>query len=163
MNGRRQDGFTILEAAVSLSVLAVALLSLWGTVVYCSRSNVVAEQKKRAVNAAQAKIEEMRSHPFATLLADYAPGGTPGDVFTVAGLDDSIAGAEGRVTFTVDESRALGTDGEPLPLDLNGDGDATDPDVSGEYLLLPVRVTIQWKGPLGIQRVDLRTLLRKED
>ena len=48
-----QAGFTTIEAAVSLTVLAVALLALWGTLIYCSRSNLASEQKKQALNAAQ--------------------------------------------------------------------------------------------------------------
>jgi type II secretory pathway pseudopilin PulG len=161
--GTHEAGFTILEAAVAMAVLAVALLSLWSTLIYCSRSNLAAEQKKRAVNAAQAKIEELKAQDFATLIADYGPGGTIGDTFAVPTLDDSQAVAQGRIVFGVNEPTALGTDGAPLPLDLNGDGDDTDTDVSGDYQLLPVRVVVSWKGALGAQRVDLRTLLRKED
>lgn len=156
-------GFTLIEAAVSMTVLAVALLSLWGTLVYCSRSNLAAEQKKRAMNSAQAMIEELKSADFETLLDVYGPSGSIGDTFNVPDVDEDAAAAFGTITFQIDEAEAIGDDANPAPLDLNGDGDAEDADVSVEYQILPVRVTIRWNGPLGLQRVDLRALLREED
>ena len=136
-----EDGFTILEAAIALTVLAVALLSLWGTLIYCLRSNQVVEQKMKALNAAQAKVEELKSQPFETLIVEYGPGGNQGDRFGVPSLDDD----------------------ESLPLDLNGDGDSVDEDVSATYGILPVRVSIEWMGALGRQRMDVRTILKRED
>lgn len=160
---RREDGFTVLEAAVAMAMLAVALLSLWGTLVYCSRSNVAAEQKKKAMNAAQAKIEELKSQPFATLVSDYGPSGKIGDRFAVPTVDDDSANAEGQITFYTDETDVTTDPTIGLPMDLNGDGDALDTDVAAGYQLLPVKVTVHWNGVLGEQRVDLRTILRKEE
>ena len=159
----RERGFTIIEAAVSMTVLAVALLSLWGTIVYCSRSNVAAEQKKRAMNAAQAMIEDLKSHPFESLLADYGPGGLIGDRFGVDRIDDDQTRAEGRIVFFIDETNAVGEPVIGFPLDLNGDGDMVDTDVAADYELLPVRVSIRRDGALGEQQLDLRTILRQED
>ncbi len=158
-SGRRQEGFTVLEAAISLTVLAVALLSLWGTLIYCSRSDVAAEQKNHAMNAAQAKIEELKSEPFSSLIAVYGPTGTVGNTFDVPGFDEAGEG-NGRIVFFTDET-AAGSMG--LPLDLNGDGDDADTDVSADYRLLPVLVQVRWVGPLGPQQVELRSILRKEE
>jgi len=158
----RARGFTVLEAAISMAVLAVALLSLWGTIVYCSKSNRASEQKKRAMNAAQAKIEELKSVPFSTLIDEYGPSGTTGDRFLVTSIDDDQAHAEGRIVFFVDETDASGDPSIGLPMDLNGDGDTDDLDVSANYLLLPVKVRIRWDGALGSQIVELRSILRKE-
>jgi hypothetical protein len=160
---RAEAGFTVLEAAVALTVLAVALLTLWGGLVYCSRSNLASEQRKRALNAAQAKIEELRSRPFDLLITEYGPGGTPGDRFAVPTIDTETAIAEGRVVFFIDERANPEGEALGLPLDLNGDGDADDEDASAACFLLPVRVTVRWEGVLGEQRVDLRTILRRED
>ncbi len=158
----RECGFTILEAAVSMTILAVALLSLWGTLVYCSRSNVAAEQRMKALNAAQAKIEELKSVPFESLINDFGPMGSVGDTFVVPSIDEDQSNASGRIAFFVDETDSHG---EVLgfPLDLNGDGDADDTDVSAAFEILPVRVTVRWNGVLGEQRVDLRAILRRED
>ena len=160
---RNEAGFTVLEAAVAMGMLAVALLSLWGTLVYCSRSNVAAEQKKRAMNAAQAMIEELKSQPFATLIAEYGPGGTIGDKFPVPAVDDDTATAVGQIVFYTDETDATTDPSIGLPMDLNGDGDTDDKDVAAGYQLLPVKITVQWQGVLGDQRVDLRTILRREE
>jgi type II secretory pathway pseudopilin PulG len=153
-----ERGFTILEAAISMTVLAVALLSLWGTLVYCSRSDVASEQKNKAVRAAQAKIEELKSEEFGTLISKFGPGGDVGHEFNVPTFGEDGAGT-GQIAFFVDETTS--TMGGPL--DLNGDGDTDDTDVSASYDLLPVMVTITWDGPLGEQRINLRSILRKED
>jgi type II secretory pathway pseudopilin PulG len=158
----RESGFTVLEAAVSLTLLAVALLSLWGTLVYCSRSNVAAEQRMKALNAAQAKIEELKSVPFESLINEFGPAGATGDTFDVPSIDEDRTKASGQIAFFVDETDSHG---EVLgfPLDLNGDGDSEDLDVSEAFSILPVRVSVRWDGVLGEQRVDLRAILRKED
>jgi Tfp pilus assembly protein PilV len=160
---RREAGFTVLEAAVSMGVLAVSLLSLWGTVVYCSRSNVAAEQKKRAMNAAQAKLEELKAFPFSTLISEFGPSGSTGNKFPVLQLDDDQTVAEGQITFYVNETDTASDSVMGLPMDLNGDGDTLDTDVSTGYQLLPVKVSITWAGALGQQTIELRTILRKED
>ena len=158
----RESGFTVLEATVSLTLFAVALLSLWGTLIYCSRSNVAAEQRMRALNAAQAKIEEMKAIPFEDLVIEFGPTGNTGDTFPVPSIDGDLSKASGRIALFVDETDSHG---ELLgfPLDLNGDGDADDLDVTDAFQLLPVRITVRWDGILGEQRVDLRSILRKED
>ena len=158
----REAGFTLLEAAVSLTLLAVALLSLWGTLIYCSRSNIAAEQKMRALNAGQAKIEELKSLPFESLINEFGPTGSTGDIFGVPSIDSDRTEASGQIAFFIDETDSHG---ELLgfPLDLNGDGDAEDVDVSSSFLILPVRITVRWAGVLGEQRIELRSILRKED
>ena len=46
---------------------------------------------------------------------------------------------------------------EPRPP--NPDGDALDADVSGDYLLLPVIVRIEWNGCIGDSELEVRTWL----
>jgi len=158
-----EAGFTVLEAAVSLSVLAVALCALWGTLVYCSRANRASEEKKQALNAAQAMVEDLKSADFDTLIAEFGPGGNVGNRFGVPTLDDDLSVAQGEISFYTDETNVVGDLQMGFPLDLNGDGDNADLDVSTGYQLLPVLVTIRWRGSIGDQRVDLRSILRKEE
>lgn len=161
MDRRRSEaGFTFIEIAISSTVLSVALLAVWSTVVYCSRSNVAADQKRRAIDAAEARIEFLKAQDFDTLLEDFGPSGA--DEFAVPSLD-SAAAAEGRILLYSDETNPTGETGLGLPRDLNGDGDALDEDVSADYRLLPVRVRIAWDGVLGPQEVEVRTLLRREE
>ena len=51
----------------------------------------------------------------------------------------------------------------PFPLDLDGDGLATNPNVTANFRLLPVVVTLRWRAPDGTaQRLDLFSLLSNE-
>ncbi|MHC4469687.1 MAG: type IV pilus modification PilV family protein [Planctomycetota bacterium] len=158
---RVEAGFTTIEAGIAMTVLAVALLALWGTLVYTSRSNLAAEQKLKAISAAEAKIEELKSQPFEKLIAEYGPMGVNGNEFTVPGMSEDSEAGTGKIVFCVDETAAFGDDG--LPLDLNGDGDSTDKDVSATYEILPVMITVQWDGVLGAQSIEMRSILRKAD
>ena len=152
---RSQAGVTILEAAISLTVLAVALITVWGTLVYSSRSNVAAEQKKQALNAARAKLEELRASTFDTLITDYGPGAA--NSFAVPTLGEG--NSQGSITFYVDETAVSGGTDLGLPRDLNADGDTVDTDVSSDYALVAVRVTVSWTGALGAQEVHVGSLL----
>ena len=158
---KSEAGFTTIEAAMASVVLAVALLALWGTLVYTTRSDLAAEQKLRAVTAAQSKIDELRSKPFETLVAEFGPGGDTGNEFHVSGVSEVSEAAEGRIVFFVDEQTVFGSAG--IPMDLNGDGDTLDEDVSGEYEVLPVMIVVTWTGGAGDQSVVLRSVLRGDE
>ena len=97
------------------------------------------------------------------------PGTAPGAGFAVAGLDptdDDADGLVGEIRFptlpgvagpelredVVDE--ALG-----MPRDLDGDGLPGAGDKKGTYRLLPVEVTLRWKGKTGVRSLQLQTLL----
>jgi hypothetical protein len=90
----------------------------------------------------------------ADLLATYGAGGSAGEHFDVLGLAEVAEGQRvGTITFGTDETvsdqdfgRELG-----LPRDLNGDGDATDTDVSASARILPVTLTLRWTGENGVQ------------
>lgn len=81
--------------------------------------------------------EKIRGTPF-----DEIPLRYQGYQFTVDDID-----ATGIVTIFLNEA-----DGSPdaqelgLPMDLNGDGAASTPDVSSSYLLLPIKIEISWTG-----------------
>jgi hypothetical protein len=159
-----QGGFTFLEVTLSTAILAIGFLALWGTLIYCQRSNEAAEQKKKAIDAASARIEFLKSQPFDTLLARFGPGsGADANRFDVPSLDSDIGRAHGRMLLYFDETNPTHEEGIGLPRDLNGDGDATDRDVSSDFRILPVRVRVTWNGALGEQEIELRTLLRRED
>lgn len=161
---RQDEGFSLLEATLSTTILAVGLLSLWGTIVYGSRSNLAAEQKKKAVDAAAARIEFLKAQPFSRLVEDYGAGnGTGADRFAVPALSSDTSVASGQILLYLDETNPTGEAGLGLPRDLNGDGDSTDDDVTGSYRLVPVKVVVSWEGSFGPQQVEVRTLLREEN
>ena len=57
----RQRGFTLVEALISLVVMAFGMLALSGMQVSLSRNADVAKQRTEAMRLAQARIEQMRS------------------------------------------------------------------------------------------------------
>ncbi len=80
------------------------------------------------------------------------PGGSIGDIFDVPGLEPwRDAPSIGTVRVLTDETL---TDAElgitlGMPRDLNGDGDASDVDVTDDATLIPVIVRARWGGAGG--------------
>lgn len=145
-----------------LAILAISL-SLFGTTLGASlRLDPVGREKAIAAEAARSKLEEMRNHPFSQVFALYNdtplddPGGVgtaPGSCFSVADLAPTSAGAcTGRITFPTFKSQLredivdenLGT-----PRDLNGDGVVDEADHAADFIILPVRVTLEWAPQAG--------------
>ena len=91
------------------------------------------------------------------ILAVYGPGGNPGDQFDVDGLEawdgnPSVA----TITLVTDETAtdvALGA-AAGMPRDLDGDGLASNGDVSTTASLLPAIVRLQWRGSAGQQQLS---------
>jgi type II secretory pathway pseudopilin PulG len=160
---RREAGLTLVEAAVSMTILAVALLSLWGSMIYGSRTMSAAEERKQALNIAQGKLEELKSRSLDQLIAVYGPSGSEGDTFSAAGIDEDADRALGRIVFYTDETDDTTGAGLGFPMDLNGDGDSNDKDVSVGFTLLPVKVRVTWEGALGTQFVDVTSILRSQN
>ena len=48
------------------------------------------------------------------------------------------------------------------PMDLNGDGAIDGADHSGDYVLLPVRIRVRWRGVTGLRTFDVCTVLLRE-
>lgn len=80
-------GFTLVEVLIAIGILAVVIVGLLQLFVYCSTLAQAAGNTTLAVNEAQNKIEEIRSHNFSTIAIDYASGGTPGNTFALTGLN----------------------------------------------------------------------------
>lgn len=156
MPGRRrhEQGFALLEVMVAVMVLMVALLGLSSLVVWNSRSQETAEQEAIVTNVLRSVAERVRGAPFSAAAATYQDF-----VFGIEELD-----GEGQITVFVDETDNtadalfLG-----LPRDLDGDGEASNTDVSGTYSLLPVKIAVSWPGRNGTETEDLYLLLSQDD
>ena len=91
----------------------------------------------------------------------------PGSSFAVRGLDPTDGDADGlvgEIRFPVEPGglelrEDLVDESLGMPQDLNGDGFVDDQDHADDYRLLPVSVTLRWKGTLRVQTFELRTLL----
>src|SRR5262245_21198072 len=133
-------GLSALEVLVALGILAVGLLGFFGLLVSSLQTQSTSHETELAVQAARAKLEEVRSLPLRSVIAvDGAR-----TAFPVSGLVQPAGGlvelcrernASGDLPSVVAE---LGQD-----LDLNGDGDKDDAPAD-DFLVVPVKVTVTW-------------------
>lgn len=175
-NGGARSGMTLIEIIIALGVVVVAILGIMSALVAASRMDEATAEQVRALNACRTTIEMMRQTTFAEIWRRYNsnpaddPGGAgtaPGANFAVTGLralDGDADGMPGQIIFpelagnlseTVIEARL----GMPVAKDLNGDGDAVDVNVNADYLILPVRVVVDWKGASGPSHMEITTFL----
>ena len=175
--GKRCSGFSLVELAIAIVVLVVALGGLSGTVVSTARLARANEQRALADEALRRLAAELHVTPFGDIFAAYntdpaddpdGPNTGPGGAFDVQGLRpllDDPDGAVGAIVFPtmveagdlqLREDVALPELG--MPRDLNGDGvDALDH--SDDYLVLPVSLEIEWLGSGGVSRSRMDLIL----
>lgn len=173
---------TLIEIAVSMPILLIALSMLAQMLIAGSGMRDAAREAGAASAAAQSMIEEMRNEDLRDLLALYnadplddpnGPGTAPGCLFAVEGLDlregdpDGFVGeiilpalnagsevaADWQIREDLDDPR-LGT-----PRDLNGDAVIDDADHAGDYTMLPVVIVLRWRSKVGPRELQLFTLL----
>lgn len=169
----------MLEAVIALAVMTVAVSLFSGMVVSTSRQRVANHEYPIASEAVRTVLEQMRNADFRAVWALYnadpdddpaGPGTGPGNRFRVRGLDP-LEGAPDDLVGTVifptlenaagaDELREDSQDASlGMPRDLNGDSVTDDADRAGDYILLPVRVQVDWRGRYGDRHIELFTML----
>jgi prepilin-type N-terminal cleavage/methylation domain-containing protein len=77
----RQTGFTLLEVMIAAGVLVIALTGLLSTYTACFKLNETTRNSNLALNAAQEKLEEIRSATFLSIFDSYN-----GTSFSVSGM-----------------------------------------------------------------------------
>ena len=152
MKRNAERGFTLIEVIVAGVIITLAAALLVASLQYCMRASQTAREKTAALNGARAMVERLRGTPARHIYSAYGPGGTDGPDFDVEGLraaDGDADGRCGKMTFYDDESADAPEVG--LPRDLNGDGDTDDSgaDVTDNYRLVPVKITVSWRGVAG--------------
>lgn len=165
--GARRGGFTLAELALAMTVLMVALMSISAATLRAHTLRRQNRERALAQNAIRSWAERIHSVSYREaaenpagwvqqVLQTYGPGGQVGDTFDVEGLNPVVAdGQVGSLVFVTDETAtdaALGVE-LGMPRDLNGDSDATDGDVTGDARILPVIITIQWRGVSGTSQL----------
>ena len=96
-------------------------------------------------------MDEIRATPIDSVGVQYGPGSPNQGRFRIPALETDGTGAiAGRVIVIMDETMTDAEIGMPIgmPRDLDGDGEATNTDVSLSALVLPVVVQAAW-GPPG--------------
>lgn len=165
-SARSRRGFTLVEVALAVTVMLVAMMAMSASSLQMNslrrqnRERSIAQNMIRVISenihaiSDQKKIEAQgTAQSWADLMVEaLSPGGELGTTFGVLGLNEQDGQATvGTIRVILDESTtdaALGLE-MGLPRDLNGDGDATDIDVSANARILPVLVTARWNGVSG--------------
>jgi hypothetical protein len=167
---RRERAFTIAEVAIVTGALVLPLFAAAHLLIYGKRLGDANRERGLALASACRAVEELRGGepPFEEIFASLQANGG----FLVPGLEPREGDADGepgsiefptapaapsqlREDFT---ASFLGLDAD---IDLNGDGVVDALDHSGDYLLLPVAVRVEWEGIAGDSSVVLRTFLTR--
>jgi len=169
------SGFTLLEVLIAGAFLALAACGMSAVLAGSMSMNAVNKETAQARTAAQRMLEELQNVPTGDIFATFnsipgddplGPATAPGSMFSIHMKPAAVqvSGMTGRVVFpellpsgelredTVDAS--LG-----MPRDLNGDGVIDSSDHAKDYLLLPVRIEVEWRGLTGDRSYALHTVL----
>lgn len=175
-NLRREAGMTLIEIIIGLGVAVIALLGIMSALVSASRMDEATSEQVRALNACRSTIETMKQTTFSEIWRRYNsnaaddPGGAgtaPGQNFAVTGLraqNGDADGMPGQIFFpeaggNLSETALDSRMGMAVAKDLNGNGNATDTNVNTTYMLLPVRVVVDWAGARGPYHMEMTTWL----
>lgn len=158
----RRRGFTLLEAVITAAVFTVGFFAMSSTSEVVTTLKRSASERALAQRGLQAigqdllrKARTSSADPAlwaAEVLEAFGPDGDPGSQLHVPGLEpwpglDHTA----TVTLVTDETSTNEDHGVDagLPRDLDGDGQASRTDVSGNASLLPAIVRVRWSQPSG--------------
>ena len=158
---------------VSFGVLMIVLLGFSRMLIASQMASNTTHEATLAKEAARSMLEVIQATRFSAIYATYNSDtaddpdpDAPGAGFDVRGLEappGDADGRPGRIVFP--EQGGELSENLNLPqygwvdLDLNGDGDSDDANVSDEYKFLPVLVRVEWNGAGGPGSVEFRTLI----
>jgi Tfp pilus assembly protein PilV len=158
----RRRGFTLIELCIAISLLMIGMVSV---IQATSRMHSLRRQNRErtlAQNALRSMEERIHARSYALssdpstwargLLDVFAPGGSFGDTFEVAGLTELdgqvVVGTIRIVTSELATDQDLGVS-IGMPRDLNADGLADAADVSNDARILPVVLSVRWRSQSG--------------
>ncbi|MFN0009123.1 MAG: hypothetical protein ACKVXR_14565 [Planctomycetota bacterium] len=164
----------MLEVAIGTVVLTMGISAVLSVIIKYSRMSRVNAESTVAQQAARQMLERMQETNFAQVFATYNtrtaddPGGVgtaPGRNFQVPGLQPQRTDADGfpgEINFPVSGTQLLENVVDAalgMPRDLNGNGATDALDHALDYVLLPVAITIRWRGASGNRAITVRHLL----
>ena len=122
-NSRRQNGFTLLEAAIAMVILMIIGLGIASLFTYAIKANGSADDRELSMAIAQKRMEWLRTIPFTTqtrhVAYSYPNGGL--EVTSTSGVSETVTNA-GRSYTVITVIQNLST----VPV---GDPDAGEPTV----------------------------------
>jgi hypothetical protein len=173
-------GFSLIEVAILAILLLVAIGGLSGAVLSSMRlartteESALADEGVRTLAAAmQDTVFDQIFRRYNASILDDPVGGAPGATFDVPGLAPRSEDPDGRVGRIVFPAVDLGGGAQALRedvieprlgmvagvnTDLNGNGSFAD-DVTNDYVLLPVRLIVEWAGAGGDRSYELDLVL----
>ena len=175
-----RSGVTFAEIVIVMVVLLIAVSIFTSTVVSTARQRNINRERALAAEGVRSLFEEMRNEEFDQIYSLYnadplddpgGPGTAPGNSLVIRGLNvipGTPGGAVGRVVFPdVQQTNPLTWElredvNLPLmgmPRDINADGFVDNLDHSGDYMILPIQVVVQWTGVVGKQELIDYTML----
>lgn len=160
-------GFTLVEVAIALSVIAIGLLGLLSVITNGLDLSTTSSETQRALSAARKKVESLKTYDFDTLYEDCSADNSgdvsqPGRYFDCA--DEDGGGAlelqsgdshHGEVEF-LSEAESIAEFGAAG--DFNKDGNYDDAPAAG-WTQYPVVVTVRWQNRFGDRQVRVATVL----
>jgi hypothetical protein len=173
-----QAGFALLDVMVAGLVLVIAVVGTSGAMLSAMALQRGESECSVARQAARRTIEELQGVPFSEVFRCYnsvagdnagLTVAARGPNFTVLGLTPDPADADGQCGRVMFPSTVAGgvesllenfvDDDLGMPFDLNNDGAIDAANHAGDYVVLPVRVRVQWRGLAGPMHYDLSTIL----
>lgn len=146
---------SLFELLIAIGVLVSGAVAVLAVVPHAAASVLIDERRRVAAEAAEARLEAMRTlEPSEIVRAWRTPGG---ETFVPEGLPEG----QGELVLHLDEEEQAPRLG--LPRDLDGDGLSETTDVGEGALLLPVEVLITWVGPGGRETYRLETYVAKKE
>lgn len=164
---------------ISLVVLVMTLLGFSQALISSMVTSRVNREVAVATDAARHIISDLQGEAFDQVFANFnsgAAGNLLGNTvvtnsgFAIPGLRAMAGDADGFVgTIRMPESTVIGViqlredlnDAQlGMPRDLDGEGPGVDAaDHSGDYLILPVVVEVDWLGAAGPAHLEFKTIL----
>jgi hypothetical protein len=134
----RVRGHTLLEVIIALAVLSGVCLGVANMVWTSGRVDSSSRQMTLVMARMESIMAEVTAAGVRNALTRYA---APNDAFDVPSLQGVGGKRVGKISLITDERRA--------GRDLNGNGTASDRDVRGDAVILPVRLDAEWKDGFG--------------
>jgi len=173
--GRTDAGFTLVEVLIAGAFLALAACGMSAVIAGSMSMNAVNKETAQARTAARRMLEELQNVPtgdiFATFngISEDDPMGeatAPGSLFSIEmkPAEIQVSNMTGQIVFPESyisgELREDTVDpGLGMPRDLNGDWVIDSEDHAKDYLLLPIRIRVEWRGLTGDRTYELYTVL----
>jgi len=153
IKSNRKGGFALLELMIAMTLLTVGILGILLSMGQCFRGNEASLREDDATVAFMETLERLRTQNLAELYSKYQGKTIPARNL----ISDSGNLAMVRVNFFVNETTLPAEFGALW--DLDGDGELSNPNVSGSYYLLPTRLDLFYQGVDGYHARSLWTVI----